>query len=258
MKENKKQIFPIHFSPGKKLFHIVVRLSDAPGSYSSILDLVSKKVNFVGTNTYSLGVGTAMFSGFSEALSPDQTAKGLKDLILQSRAAQDAEVYEGKDGLLVDTFHSGLAVGEEAYIMIRQEGIDHMFDEIVRFFGSGGDSLLYQNGVAIGKKNAELTIGTVGMERVRTQTGNLYRFLTAQGWGAFVAAGDLFKGTTTITVEGCFECATGRGSRKGCNFLRGYLDGAASVALGRDARCVETRCTLRGAKACEFTLGPTS
>ena len=254
MKEIKKQIFPIYFAPGKKLFHIVVKLSDAPGSFSSILDLVSKKVNFIGTNTYSLGDGTAMFSGFSEALSPKLTAKDLRDLILESRAAVDAEVFEGKDGLLVDTFHSGLAVGGDSYVMLRREGLDHMFNEITRLLGSGGDTLLFEEGMAFGRKNAQLMVTYVGLDKVRAQAGTLNRFLVAQGWGVFEGVGNPQKEPIRVVVNDCFECATAKGPRRGCNFLRGYLAGAAGVAFEGDVASEETKCTLRGGKACEFVL----
>ena len=256
MKEGKKRIFPVHYAPGKKLFHIVASISDAPGSYSSILDLLRMKVNLIGTSTYTRNDGTAMFSGFSEALSPRLTAKELEKLIMGSRAAISAKVYEGKDGLLVDTFHTGFVVGNEVYILMRRDGLVHVFDRVSKMLGSGGDALLFEEGVAMSMKNAEMMIKNVGVDRVRAQMGVLNRFLAAQGWGEIEAKEGPKKGSFTVRVDDCFECTADGSSRRGCNFMRGYLAGGAKATFGRDYESKETRCRLRGADACVFQLTP--
>jgi len=256
MIEGKKKIFPVHYAPGKKLFHIVVTISDAPGSYSSILDLVRTKVNLIGTSTYTRSDGTAIFSGFSEALSPRLTAKELEKLILGSKAAISAKAYEGKDGLLVDTFHTGFVVGDEVYILMRRDGLVHVFDRVSKMLGSGGDSLLFEEGMAMGQRNAEMMIKNVGADRVRAQMGVLNRFLAAQGWGEIGAKEGPNKGSCTVRVDDCFECSADGSSRRGCNFMRGYLAGGARATFGKDYESKETKCRLRGADACEFRLTP--
>jgi len=256
MKEGKKKIFPVHYAPGKKLFHVVVTLSDAPGSYSSILDLVRTKVNLIGTTTYTRSDGTAVFSGFSEALSPRLTGRELEKLIMSSKAAISAQVYEGKDGLLVDTFHTGFVVGDEEYILMRRDGLVHVFERVSNMLGSGGDSLLFEEGVAMGLRNAEMMSRAVGAEKVRAQTGVLNRFLAAQGWGVLHAKEGPGKGAFTVRVDDCFECSSGGSSRRGCNFMRGYLVGGAKATFGVDYDSKETKCVLKGADGCEFQLKP--
>jgi len=256
MKEGKKQIFPVHYAPGKKLFHIVATISDAPGSYSSILDHLRTKVNLIGTSTYTRNDGTAMFSGFSEALSQRLTAKELEKLIMGSKAAISVRVYEGKDGLLVDTFHTGFVVGDEVYILMRRDGLVHVFDRVSKMLGSGGDALLFEEGVAMSTRNAEMMIKNVGADRVRAQMGVLNRFLAAQGWGEIEAKEGPKKGSFTVRVDDCFECTADGSSRRGCNFMRGYLAGGAKATFGTDYESKETKCRLRGADACVFQLTP--
>jgi predicted hydrocarbon binding protein len=254
--EGKKKIFPVHYAPGKKLFHIVVTLSDAPGSYSSILDLVRTKVNLIGTSTYTRSDGTAIFSGFSEALSPSLTAKELKRLISGSKAAIATTVYEGDDGLLVDTFHTGFVVGDEEYILMRRDGLVRVFDRVSKMLGSGGDALLFEEGMAMGLRNAEMMIESVGAKRVRAQMKVLNRFLAAQGWGQIEARAGPGKEGFTVRVVDCFECSADGSSRRGCNFMRGYLAGGAKATFGREYESKETKCRLKGAEACEFVLTP--
>jgi len=250
----KRRIFPVHYDPSKKLFHILVKLSDAPGSYSLILDLIRTKVNLIGTTTYTSSDGTAMFSGFSEALSPDLTGDGLKKLIMHSKAAIAAEIHEGKDGLLVDTFHTGYIVGTDEYILMRREGLIHVFDRVARMLGSGGDALLYDEGMTMGLKNSEIMIKRIGLDNVRNQTGVLNRFLAAQGWGQVKAKGAVSDDRFTLEVSDCFECSDDRGFRKGCHFIRGYLAGGAKATYGRDFESKETKCILKGDDVCEFRL----
>jgi predicted hydrocarbon binding protein len=246
----------VHFAPGKKLFHIVVTLSDAPGSYSSILDLVRTKVNLIGTSTYTRSDGTAMFSGFSEALSPTLTGKALEKLIMSSKAAISATIYEGKDGLLVDTFHTGFVVGDEEYILMRRDGLVHVFERVSNMLGSGGDALLFDEGLAMGLRNTEMMIKNVGAGRVRDQTGVLNRLLAAQGWGEIEARPGPKKDEFMVRVVDCFECSADGSSRRGCNFMRGYLAGGAKATFGRDFQSKETKCRLKGANACEFQFTP--
>lgn len=254
--EGKQRIFPVHFAPGKKLFHIIVKLSDAPGSYSSILEVLSSRVNLIGTQTYTLSDGTAVFSGFAEALSKDETSERLRQVILASKSAFAAKVVEGVDGLLVDNFHTGYKVGNDNYMLMRRQGLGHMFDAVTRMLGTGGDVLLYAEGLALGQRNAEIMIKNIGIERVRTHRILLNRFLAAQGWGVLNAKEGLHRNEFTIAVNDCFECSESHDSRKGCNFIRGYLAGGATASLGAEIESVETKCMLRGAEACEFRLRP--
>ena len=107
----------------------------------------------------------------------------------------------------------------------------------------------------MGQRNAEVMIDAIGAERARTQSGVLNRLLAAQGWGLVEAKGGHGEGFT-VKVTDCFECSSDSYSRKGCNFMRGYLSGSAKATFGRDFESKETKCVLKGADACEFLLNP--
>lgn len=250
------RIFPVHYAPKKKLFHVIVKLSDAPGSYSLVLDTLRPKLNLIGTSTYTLNDGTAIFSGFAEALSEETTTEAIKKLILGSKGAFDAVVREGKDGLLVDTFHMGFNVDGDDYLLLRSQGISQMFDRVSGMLGSGGDALLFEEGYAMGRRNAENLIKVIGVEVVREQVGALSRTLSAQGFGDIEGDVGPSDGDFTMTVSDCFECSGDESKRKGCNFMRGYFVGSARAIFGKKYRCEEVKCILNGAKACEFKLSP--
>ena len=250
------RIFPVHYRPKKKLFHVIVELSDAPGSYSLVLDALRPKLNLIGTSTYTLDDGTAVFSGFTEALSEDVTPDLIKKLVLGSKGAFDAVVKEGRDGLLIDTFHVGFNVDGDDHLLLRSRGLGQMFDKVSSMLGSGGDALLYEEGLAMGHWNAEHIIGRIGAAMVKAQVGALSRTLSAQGFGD--VEGDIGPndGEFIMTVRDCFECTGDGVKRKGCNFMRGYFVGSAQAIFGKKYGCEEPKCVLRGAKSCEFRLSP--
>lgn len=251
-----RKTFPLAYSPGKKLFHIVAKMSDAPGSYSVILNLLGSRVNLIGTTTYTLSDGTAIFSGFSESLSDKETPASLKKTIMSSKAAIDAEVHEGRDGLLVDSFHVGLDVGGDPFMLIRRDGLSHMLDHVVKILGTGGEALLFEEGMDLGKRNAEKMHALIGKKRAADESEYLSSFLTAQGWGRIVPSKGGFRSLSTVQIEDCFECTGEINSRKGCNFMRGYFTGTVMETYGVKASVKETKCMMKGSKCCEFVISP--
>jgi predicted hydrocarbon binding protein len=253
-KRNKQRIFLVHYDPGKKLFHVMVKLSDAPGSYSHVLDTLRSKLNLIGTTTYSLSDGSAMFSGFAEGLSPSQTPDEVRALILGSKAAMEAEVKEGREGLLIDTFHTGFAIDGDSYMLLRTAGLAHVFDRVSKILGSGGEALLYEEGMALGQWDVEAYVRKLGVERVRAQIGALNRILSAQGWGDVKGEDGPGEHEITMNVGECFECSGEGTARKVCSFMRGYFAGAAEAVFGNAYDSKETKCKRTGGDHCEFRL----
>lgn len=229
-------------------------MSDAPGSMTAILDLLGSRVNLIGINSYTLSDGTAMLSGFAEPLSRDESPQQLAQALGKLPASLDAEVMEGKDGILVDTFHTGIKVGSDDYLMLRREGLARVFDHLVRLFGTGGEVLLYEEGKALGRDSAKRRVEEIGKERVVKNAGYIGRALTAQGWGTFATVSAPGSQGITITVADCFECAGGGKTRKKCDFLRGFLEASVEVTRGGGAMVEETECILRGGAACTFKI----
>ncbi|QQG49321.1 MAG: 4-vinyl reductase [archaeon] len=256
MKGVEKRAFPYHYAPGKRLFHIVARMSDEPGSFSSILDLLASQVDLIGTETYGVDEGSAVFSGFAEPLSPTQTPSELEKVIMGSKAAREAMVTEGSDGMLVDKFHTGLEVGPQSLMYFRRGAMSKVFDKVVELFGSGGETLLYNEGNAMGRDNAAVMINLIGKEMVRRQSDQLRFVLQAQGWGSLSVPQRDPAGWSKVQVNDCFECSESGGKRHSCNFLRGYLEGSGTTVYDVEMRSEETKCILRGDPVCEFALGP--
>lgn len=249
-----RKIFPHYHAPGKKLFQIVVKMSDEPGSLGRILNLLGSRVNLVGTDTYTMEDNTAILNAFAEALSTNETPDKLRALVLSSGATLDCEVTEGKEGVLVDSFHTGLDVNGESNMLFRRKALARMFDRVHTLLGTGGDFLLYEEGFAIGKANGESWVKLLGREKVRDNISYLRNNLSAQGWGRVAAGEQLVGETSTIVIQDCFECSESTGSRTGCHFFRGYIAGNRLATTAQELVAEEAKCTLRGDKVCEFRL----
>lgn len=255
MKATTRRVPTYFYSPKKKLFQIVVSLMDTPGSLGAVLNLLGGRVNLLGTTSYSLDDGTAVMSAFAETISPSETPEKLSKLISTAHVALEHKVTESSEGFLVDTFHTGIENGKGMPEMLfSRDSISHMFDGLVKLFGSGGDVLLYNEGLFVGEANASRTMNVLGPRLATKKTDDLMYLFSAQGWGQATLIGDAKSGKPTVKLEDCFECSSGEGVKKGCHFMRGYLDGWGKILLERDVKSAETNCRLSGDDACEFVL----
>jgi predicted hydrocarbon binding protein len=254
LKGLRKREFPFYYAKGRNLFHIVAKTTDEPGSMSKILALLSPRVNFIGINAYSLEDDSAIFSAFAEGLVPDETAAKIRSLLISSEAVLDGEVMPGHDGILVDTFHTGLEAHGDEMMTIRRKAMTGMLARISGLLGSGGETVLYEEGKAIGRINTEETIRIIGRKRVIANIAYLRKWLQALGWGEVSAT--IKKDGTHFVIRDCFECAQDRDYRTGCHFFRGYIVGSRGVQYGIDPLSKEVKCMMKGDKVCEFILSP--
>jgi predicted hydrocarbon binding protein len=252
----KKREFPYYHGRGKKLFQIVVKLHDSPGSLSSLLDLLSPKVNFVGISTYTMNDGTAIVSAFAEGLSEAESAKSLSETLGRSRTILDSDVREGSGDILVDTFHTGPRVEGKDFLLISRDSLCSVFNQLTRLMGSGGEALLYTEGKSMGVHSAQEMLNLLGPKEMSEKATYLRKVLSAHGFGNLQAGEATGEGIFQVKVTECFECAVNDGSRKGCNFMRGYLEGSMSLTYGTPLTSTETKCVFEGDDCCEFLLAP--
>jgi len=252
----KKREFSFYFAEGKKLFHIVARISDEPGSLGKVLNLLGPRVNFIGTSTYTLHNKSALFSGYAEGLRTDESAEQLKKLVESAKVATEVSVMPGQDGILVDTYHTGFEAAGEDMMLFRRKAMASMLAQIYKLLGSGAETLVYEEGKAIGRSNMEETLKAIGKERVGNNMPYLRKRLRALGWGDIDAP---IKGDRTrLQIKDCFECSGSTDSRTGCHFFRGYIVGNRGAIDGRDPAAEEVKCVLRGDDVCEFVITPRS
>ena len=254
MEPTARREFAHHYSPGKALFQIVVKLKNEPNSLGQVVNMLGSRVNLIGTTTYTVGNDAAILSAFVEALQPDETAEKLRALVMSSDTALDTEVSEGRQGILVDAFHEGLEMDGDDAMLFRRRALVGMFDQVQSILGSGGELLLYEEGFAVGKADAEAFAKTMGPESARRNIGYLRLVLRARGAGTVEFSEMTEEQSVRIGVKDCFECSEPRGAKTGCHFFRGLLAGFRKGMFGEDLEVSELRCRLRGDSWCEFLM----
>lgn len=247
-------VFPYHYSPDKKLVHIIASITDDPGALASVLTAVGPRVNLVGTTSYALDGGVAVFSGFGEFLSQSDSGESLRKYILDSRKVIACQVWESKEGLLVDWFHTGMKTPTgEPYIMMPTSGLAKTFDKITETFGTGGETILYLQGKEFTTarfQHFRKLLGSHPEERF-DEAQHLFE---ASGYGSStISLRDSAKELHLVT-RGCFECSVKSETRHSCSYTRGLAAGSFGEAFRKQVVCEEIRCRFRGDDECEFVI----
>jgi len=250
-----KQSLGLYFSPRAKSFHVVARIKDVPGALSSVLELLRDHVNLVNSISYSLADGGAIWSGFGKSLSKAETEGKLKRLVERLPMVLECEVKGSDHGLLIDSFHSGLEVApDRPAVVFPLVGVSGIYDHLARILGSGGETILFEEGSALGKSSGQYLNAMLGRGRLDWKFKALMGTYRTIGWGSASLNVEKSRTRYRVRVSNCMECAGMGKDRKGCNLLRGCLSSAVSTLSGSKFECEETKCRFRGDSFCEFLL----
>jgi len=250
----KSRMFLYSYHPDEKTFHIVVMLKNRPGALSSVLGLLSDRVNLMSSTTYDVDPDNAVWSAFAKALAADEERASLEGLLGKSAFVLEATVTDSDEGLLVDGFHSGFEDNRGlARTIMTRSGLSSTFDRLVSVFGTGGSTVLYEEGRGLGISNAQGVIRLMGPSLARAKTRRMYKVWGPMGWGnAQFSEGP--DGVYALKVEDCFECSSRGKVRTQCDWMRGHITGYLSTIFGSQLECKETACRFRGDTLCEFAL----
>lgn len=254
MGRQKKVVFPYYYSPGKKLVHIVAKIRDEPGALASLLKGLSPMVNLLGSSSYGIGKGRAIFSGFAETLFHTDSADSIRATITEIPGVLDFQVWESNDGLLVDWFHTGLQSGNgEAYIMFPTKQFSQTFEQVVEALGGAGETLLFLEG----RKFAEARFSSYRKMLGPNPAGRVEeasKIFEALGYGSSKITVENSGKVVRLVREDCFECSSPTRKGRTCFFTRGLAAGTFGALMGKELECTEVNCRLKGAEVCEFVL----
>lgn len=251
----KRRFFGFAFGPQTRMFQVTVRLTDKPGALADVLQLLKSHVDWLGVVSYTKDQGEAIFSGFAKALTPQVNQGNLKSLLSSSGIVKDTWITTSEDGLLVDGFHTGVEdEAKDAYMLVPLKAMSETYERLIEILGSGGESILYDEGVSAGKVTAKDFVNRLGIGFVREKLGQILLMYGSMGWGNSDFRDEGYGSEFTVRVVDCFECSSGPRSRQSCSFQRGHLTGLISTIYDTPLECAETRCRFRRDPFCEFKL----
>jgi predicted hydrocarbon binding protein len=253
-----RQRYPIHsllYSRGAKVFHISAEIEDVPGSLNSVLELARGQIDLKNTISFSHDRGVASWRAFAEAVDPHVTTESVRFQLQKSPFVKSVDVSEGRDGLVVNKTSSGPTLGPgEPLIVMSIGGLNSVFNQVVKVFGTGGESILYGEGYSLGQANGNYLKGLLGNGHLKHSLDDLAGIYSSFGWGILEVLHEEGTGVTTGRVRDCFECTSAEASETRCNFFLGHFKGVMSILMGVDLVGSETRCKIRGNDFCEFEL----
>ena len=237
------------------MFHIAAEIEDVPGSLNSVLELVSGQIDLQNTISFSHDKGLASWRAFARAVDENTTLEGLRSRIQKSPFVRSVEVFEGKDGLVVNKTSAGPSLGPGEPLMVMSvAGMNSVFNHVAKVFGTGGEAILYGEGHSLGQANGRYLKEYLGNGLVKHKLEDLAGLYGSFGWGIVELSFDGHGTEVTARVRDCFECASMETVEARCNFFLGHLKGIVSVLLGAQLAGSETRCKKRGNEFCEFEL----
>ncbi len=197
----------------------------------------------------------ATWSFFAESEPGGVSARELTRVLSLSDSVLEATVKGDEDGFLADTSTFPIAwnTGERAVLM-RAKNMASMFDRIREVFGSGGDVVLYEAGLAFGRAAWSSLVDNIGRGYVVEHIPEVLQLYNAAGWARVtVPELDLERRKAVVRTYDNFECAGHRSDTPWSQFVRGNLSGALCVLMQCEkGDCRETRCSAVHGDACEF------
>jgi predicted hydrocarbon binding protein len=182
----------------------------------------------------------------------------LKEKISSAHGVLDSIVVESKDGFLVDGIHFPLVLNSgDRVVLMRAEYLPRMFEMIRKKFGTGGETIVFDQGFAYGKATwADVTV-KFGPGFARSNLRLVLKLYQALGWLRLEGIEwDEGSRSVTIRTSGSSECEGRKSSAPYSQFVRGHLSGALTAILGKETTCKETRCIAAGDQLCEFVSTP--
>jgi predicted hydrocarbon binding protein len=232
---------------------------DKPGELRNVADILEKhKVNILsGFHEF------ARWSFFADLTRSDASTAQLGQELKTLLDVKRVQTQDGLNGVIVDTLHHPLMLGENRAIMFRLDTIGSVFSrprEIFGTEGSLGKVLLHQMGRAGGQSSLRAFAETMGKSRMREQIHNIMNMYAAGGWGVFkLVEVDFDRGVAVVNAFDNFECTLHRGEGGGepySQYVRGDLAGLFSEVFGSKIDAVETQCIVQGAPFCRFEIAP--
>jgi len=251
--ERRKVEFPFLYSKDGNLIHIVAELKDDPAALVSLLTFLSSKVSLIGTESYSTGEGTAIFSGIGKIISKSETADSIRTWIGESNLVLSSRITHDNQGLLVDSFHHGfMSVDGEACILLPAQVFTGTIEDLIDIFHSGGEAIVYNQGLSYAKRRWATLKAIV--PNAASRFDEISNMVAAIGWAVVKITYEAGHRRLRLVNTECFECFGHTKRAGGCFFLKGMAVGLAESVFGREMNGEETKCMKKGDDTCEFVI----
>jgi predicted hydrocarbon binding protein len=252
-----KETIGYHYNPKKKVFLVSIDMKNDPSALASITSILSNAEITVlsGFTSMNAQTDTGVWGFFAES-EKDVRASQLKQLIDSSPYVTDSSVVEGTDGLVVDSIHFPLKLNSgEMMILARREVFSDMFKRLGEIFGTGGETIVFEEGEATGESDGKRLIEVFGRDLAQQSVPELSNLYLTLGWGRpELVRFNAIPFSATIRLYDSFECSGHKSTKPNSYFIRGHMTGLINTLFQKKVNCVETKCSALGDAFCQFNL----
>ncbi|RLG73326.1 MAG: hypothetical protein DRO08_02200 [Thermoprotei archaeon] len=247
----------IIYSPGKKLFGVIINAANKPQVYSSIINLLAK-YSILPTSLFLISednVAEIMWVlDFSNAkISVEKIGKEILDVEGVHNVKYIKPLLKS---LLVDTYHFPLLVRGERACIFKKSVLRELFRDIKKRLGETGKIFLFYQGMEDGRNIFEDY-----RKYAKSNRGLLALFaevVKAVGWGVVeYIETDFARKTFLLKIYECMECELCKPSKEPCGFFsKGIIAGLLSRIVNEEVEVHELMCIAKGDPYCLFRAGP--
>jgi predicted hydrocarbon binding protein len=255
-----KRVMTSVYEPGKTLILGVLEISDEPGSLAEVAGILSKSgVNLRQSESYASSIGTNAIWSFIGEVGHDFDLKSIENAFHVSPRVKNCELVKSDSGFLSNTLQFPIETTQGARLMLLSPSLlTSAFAEMKKIFGTGGNTLLYNEGLAAGREytsSIPRELLALGMDRTLKRDKDPIGIFVSLGWGLLeMVEAPPDKSKIVVAIRENFEAVGMKATGPNCQFVRGFLAGSFSAAVGRMLQCTETECIAAGDPACVFTL----
>lgn len=252
-----KEVLTSRYQRGARIGQMLVKFKDVAGSLADVNRIASESgVDIRQSNAFAaLDKSYALYNTFVEFKDPKVSHLELARRLKQSPFVLDASVVEGREGEIIDVLEFPVNWSGQRIVLVDQLSMSSMLQRVQKLFGSGGDLILYEEGLTFGEGLIGSVSEAVGKEFMARNYDYVLNLLAATGWARpklLEAAND--NRDIVIRLERCFECEGKTSESPKSNFMRGFVSGVFASITGRAMDCVEVECIARGNPYCKFKL----
>ncbi len=252
-----KETIGYHYNPKKKVFLLSIDIKNDPSALASIASILSDAgISVLGGFTSMNHETQTGIWGFFAETENDVRAARLKQLIDSSPYVIGCNVVEGTEGIVVDTIHFPVKLNSgETMILARKEVFSDMFNRLGEIFGTGGETIVFEEGEATGESDARRLIEVFGRDLAQESIPELSNLYLTLGWGRpELVRFNAIPFSATIRLYDSFECSGQKSTKPHSNFIRGHMTGLINTLFQKKVTCLETKCSALGDAFCEFSL----
>mgnify|MGYP000135471849 CR=1 FL=1 len=245
--------------PNKTLVEIFVEVEDRPGVIEKLSSVLRRnRINILVIHGF-VKDGKGYILTFADISHSNIDYENLKKAIEREVTNSKVKVWKSKvEGLVYDVLTYPPMISGEPVVILKYSTIANILDNILVRFKDAGLILLYYLGLDSGISYANWILNLLrpfGIEGLKEKF--IIGLSIVRSLGLLLAIVEFVNDKNVkVIVPSSIETEIAKFVKysKGCNFIKGFLEGYAKTMFNREINVKEVKCKKRGEKHCEFHI----